>query len=385
MRSRRQLRRIGREYEAAVPPLIAGAQVVLDPEVLAAADDASAELVRFDAEAAPIAGAFAAILLRTESASSSEVENLTAGAKAVALAELGKGRSPNAKLVAANTRAMQAALRLSTQLDESAVIAMHAALLGESAPGIVGRWRSQQVWIGGTSLSPHGAEFVPPHHDRVPQLMGDLLYFADRTDVPVLVQAAIAHAQFETIHPFPDGNGRTGRALLHAMLRAGGLTRHTVVPVSAGLLHSPRDYFDALTSYRAGDADALTSYRAGDADAIVRAIADASFAAIGNARTLIGAIAAARSRWVSVVAARSDSAVHRLLDLLQTRPMLSAAIIADELHVSDVAAGAAIRRLVDAGVLTQAAGGERYRLWQAPEILDALDGFAERARRGRHL
>ncbi|MFT3797114.1 Fic family protein [Microbacterium sp.] len=370
--SRRQLRRIHRDYRAAVPPLIADAPAVLEPEVLAAAEDASAELVRFDAEAGPVAPVFAAILLRTESASSSEVENLTARAKEVALAEIGRARSGNAKLIIANVRAMTAALQADQDLDESAVIAIQRELLGESAPHMTGAWRQEQVWIGGTRYSPHDAQFVPPHHERVPALMADLFEFIARTDVPVLPQAAIAHAQFETIHPFPDGNGRTGRALLHLMLRRSGLTRQTTVPISAGLLHDPQKYFDALTDYREGDVDA-----------IVHAMTDAAFAAVSHGRRLISDIAAIREMWREEVTARSDATVHRLLDLLPTHPVITANTAADALRVSTAAVGGALAALVDLGILTKAAGGERYRVWQAPAILTALDEFAARARRGR--
>lgn len=370
--SRRQLRRIHREYRASVPALISRIRVELEPEVLAAADDASHELARFDAEAGSITAPFSSILLRSESASSSEVENLTAGAKQIALAELGASRSENARLIVANTRAMEAALRLSTDLDEDAVIAMHDALLSESNPAIVGRWRDQQVWIGGGSLSPHDAAFVPPHHDRVPRLMTDLLDFAERTDMPVLAQTAIAHAQFETIHPFPDGNGRTGRALIHAMLRRGGITRNVTVPVSSGLLHDPQSYFDALTDYRAGDVDA-----------IVHSLTNASFHAIANGRVLLNDIRAARERWETAVIARADSSAHRAKDVLMGTPVITTASLASRLGVSDVAAANAIDRLVDAGVLTKAAGSARYRIWQATEVIAALDAFAGRARRGR--
>lgn len=370
--SRRQLRRAAGDYHAAVPPLIARAEVVLEPDTLAAADEASHAIARFDAEAGAFIAPFPAILLRSESSSSSEVENLTAGAKQVALAEIGSSRSENARLIVANTRAMDAAISLSENLDEDAVIAMHEALLRESAPHYVGRWREEQVWIGGSQISPHGADFIPPHHDRVPGLMSDLLNFVDRTDVPVLAQAAIAHAQFETIHPFPDGNGRTGRALIHAMLHRGGLTRNLTVPVSAGLLRSPSTYFDALSSYREGDVDA-----------IVRALTNASFAAISNGSRLVTDIKDIRSSWDDIIRARSDSAAHRMLDLLLGHPVITAASAAKALGVSDVAAGAAINRLADSGILTKAAGGSRYRIWQAREVLDALDAFAERARRGR--
>lgn len=370
--SRRQLRGAAGDYRAAVPPLIGRADVVLEPETLAAADEASHALARFDAEAGAFVAPFPAILLRTESSSSSEVENLTAGAKQIALAEIGAARSENARLIVANTRAMDAAIALSADLDEDALIAMHAALLDETAPHFVGQWRQEQVWIGGGALSPHDADFVPPHHERVPTLMRDLLEFVDRTDVPLLAQAAIAHAQFETIHPFPDGNGRTGRALIHAMLHRGGLTRNLTVPVSAGLLRNTRAYFEALSDFRSGDVDA-----------IVHAITYASFEAIRNGRRLVADINDVRGGWNEIVRARSDSSVHRLMDLLVERPVIRVSTAAGSLGISDVAASAAINRLVGSGILTQAAGGKRYRIWQASEILDALDSFAARARRGR--
>jgi Fic family protein len=370
--SRRQLRRAAGRYDAALPPLIARADVALAPETLAAADEASHALARFDAEAGSFVAPFPAILLRSESASSSEVENLTAGAKQIALAEIGAARSENARLIVANTRAMDAAISLSADLDERAVIAMHSALLSETTPEFVGRWRQEQVWIGGGALSPHDAEFVPPHHERVPELMQDLFDFIDRTDIPILAQAAIAHAQFETIHPFPDGNGRTGRALIHAMLHRGGLTRNLTVPVSAGLLRDPRSYFESLTAYRAGDVDA-----------IVHAITNASFAAIDNGRRLVSDVKGIRDGWNARVRARSDSTVHRLMDLLLARPVITATAASVLLGTSDVAAGNAINRLASAGILTQAGGDIRYRIWQAPEVLAALDAFASRARRGR--
>ncbi|HWV49527.1 MAG TPA: Fic family protein [Microbacterium sp.] len=370
--SRRTLRRVTDRYEAAVPPLIRDADVALESDTLAGADEASHALARFDAEAGAFIAPFPSILLRSESSSSSEVENLTAGAKQVALAAIGASRSANARLVVANAHAMDAALALSAELTEDAVIAMHRALLADSAPNAVGRWRDEQVWIGGGAISPHAADFVPPHHSRIPALMRDLLDFTDRTDVPVLAQAAIAHAQFETIHPFPDGNGRTGRALIHAMLRRGALTRNVTVPVSAGLLHSPQSYFEALTDYRAGDVDA-----------IVHAITNATFAAIGNGRHLVREIQEARSRWSDAVRARADSSAHRLMDLLLAQPVITVKTASAALDVSEAAANTAVNRLAESGILTQTGGAARYRIWQAGDVIEALDAFADRARRGR--
>jgi Fic family protein len=135
---------------------------------------------------------------------------------------------------------MQSAISLADDIDEQAILDMHEARGGGAPPAHLGHWRRHQVWVGGSNYGPHGAAYVPPRHERVPPAMADLVAFMRRDDLPALVQATIAHAQFETIHPFPDGNGRTGRSLIHALLRAKRLTRTVIVPVSAGLLADTR-------------------------------------------------------------------------------------------------------------------------------------------------
>lgn len=370
--SRTEKRRVAGPYLAAVPPAIAALEVHLEGELQALSEEAATELARFDAEVGQIAAPFAAILLRTESASSSEIENLSSGARQIALAELGAHASKNAQLIVGNVRAMQAALALSESIDGQAIIEMHRALLEESSPEIVGRWRDQQVWIGGGSLGPHTAQFVPPHHDRVPELMDDLAVFANRLDLPVLVQTALAHAQFETIHPFPDGNGRVGRALIQSMLRGGQLTRNVAVPVSAGLLHDTASYFEALGAYRAGDISP-----------IVRAIADAAFAAVHNGRILVADLETVRLGWRERVKARRDSSAYRLVDVLLRQPVIDSVTAAAQLRISTVNAQQAINRLVDADVLAQISTGKRNRLWLAKDVVRVLDEFGARAKRRR--
>ncbi|TDX81726.1 Fic family protein [Rathayibacter sp. PhB151] len=371
--SRRLLRAAAGPYRAAVPPFVADLDVSLPSDLLAVSEDASRELTRFDAQVGTLTAPFASILLRTESASSSEVEQLTASAKQVALAELGDSTSTNAQLVVRNVAAMEAAIALSDELDTDAVLTMHRVLLESTAPDIVGHWRDQQVWIGGGGVSPHGAVFVPPHHERVPALMLDVMEFARRVDVPVLAQVAIAHAQFETVHPFPDGNGRTGRALVQGMLRAAGVTENVTVPVSAGLLGDMKRYFDALTAYRSGDVRP-----------IIETLADAAFAAVQNGRRLAADIAAIGARWDAGIRARSDSSVHALRQLLLRQPVVTVALVAAQLGVSFPTAEASVQKLVEAGVLAQSRAGRRNRSFEAVEVLAALDDFAARARRPRH-
>jgi len=372
--SRTARRRHTGPYDAAVTPPIASTVVDLPAETAAAADDAAVEIARFDAELGNEIAPFAAVLLRTESAASSKIENLTASARAIAEAEVeGPGRS-NASMVVANQRAMSAAVSLAEQIDAKAILRMHAALLERTDPDIAGRWRDDQVWIGGGDLGPHGALFVPPHHTRVAAAIDDLLTFIARDDIPVLTHAALAHAQFETIHPFPDGNGRTGRALVHAHLRLKGLTRNVTLPVSAGLLTNIDGYFAALTRYRDGDPAA-----------VVDAFSTAAFAATANGRVLVEDLHTIRAEWHERVRARSGATAWRIADLLLGHPVVNSSLIADNLGIAPRNAPRALQPLEAAGVVVEFSNRQRNQLWRAPDVLAALDRFAVRAgRRGRH-
>ncbi len=368
--SRTARRRVLGRYEAAVVPCIADLPVQLSAQIVGVVDDAAAEVARFDAEIGHEIAPFAAVLLRSESAASSKIENLTASARAIAEAELHQHAGRNASQIVANERAMSAAIALAERIDEDAILEMHAALLGRSDPDIAGRWRDQQVWIGGGGIGPHDAIFVPPHHGRVESAIADLVAFIDRDDVPVVAHAALAHAQFETIHPFPDGNGRVGRALVHAHLRNKGLTRNVTVPVSAGLLTDTDSYFDALTRYRDGDVAP-----------IIDAFAEAAFRAASNGRQLVHDLRAAREGWQTRIRARRDAAVWRIVDVLLRHPVVNAGLVAEEAGIELPNAYRVLRPLVDAGVLVEFTDRKRNKLWRAPDVLDALDQFAARAGR----
>lgn len=370
---RRQLRLHTGPYISALVPQIADLDAPLPAAVLAGVDEATVEITRFDAEVGARLAPFGALLLRSESAASSQIEQLTASAKAIATAEIGDASRNNASQIVANTRAMRAAIDLADRLDQQAILDMHAVLIEPVNPEWVGHWRDQPVWIGGTPYGPHQADFVPPHQDRVPAAMDDLVAYLQRDDIPVLVQAAIAHAQFETIHPFPDGNGRVGRSLVHSLLRAKGLTRSIVVPVSAGLLANTGAYFDALGAYREGRPAP-----------IVGQFADAAWRSIDNGRRLVAELDAIRDAWQHRITARSDASAWRVADLLVQQPVIDARLVQDEFGVSAPVAQGAIKQLVDAQVLSQSGGGARYRRWAATEVLEALDTFARRiGRRGQ--
>lgn len=359
------------EYQAAVPAEIANLDLRLPSDVLADAEEASQEIARFDTELGGEIAPFASVLLRTESAASSKIENLTASARAIAEAEtLGTTKRRNASMIVANTKAMQAAIDLADRISDEAILAMHDALMHETEPRIAGKWRAEQVWIGGGNFGPGGADFIAPHQDRVPGAIDDLVQFAKRSGIAVLPQIAIAHAQFETIHPFPDGNGRTGRALVQSMLRNKRLARQVTVPVSAGLLTDTNSYFQALTAYREGDPAP-----------IVERLSEASILAVINGRQLVADLQTIRGQWDSKITARRNSAVHRVADLLIKRPVVNAQLVSDQLNIAVSNVYRYLAPLLESEIIVEFTDQARNRAWRAQEVLDALDAFAERAGR----
>jgi hypothetical protein len=152
---------------------------------------------------------------------------------------------------------------------------------------------------------------VPPTHGRVPALLDDLAVFMNRTDLPALPQAMITHAQFETIHPFTDGNGRTGRALIHTVVRRRGLARSVAVPTSAALLADTDAYFESLGAYRAGDLDGFIAH-----------VASAALRAACEAHVLASELEQIRGRWTDAVSPKPGSVAAAILDLLRRQPVL---------------------------------------------------------------
>lgn len=368
--SRRQALKHRGPYSAALVSPIAGQLLSLRPELQTAVEDAAIELARFDAEVGRMVAPFASMLMRSEAASSSQIENLTSSPSSVLKAEFGLGETPNATLIVSNQLAMKAAIDASEDLSVDSLLQMHRTLMFQADPENAGRLRDQAVWIGGSNLGPHGADYIAPEASAVPDLMSDLIAFSRRLDLPAIAQVALAHAQFETIHPFTDGNGRTGRALVQAMLHRLGVTANVTVPVSAGLLQDTARYFEALNSYRLGLIEPIISV-----------FADAARDAIANGRQLASDLHTAEARWRERLTVRSDSGAAKLVARLMEQPVISSASAVEILGTTPANAQLAIDKLVELGILRQLGSGARNRLWQATDVIFALDDFAERIKR----
>ncbi|MFD4432085.1 Fic family protein [Nocardia sp. NPDC058497] len=278
--------------------------------------------------------------------------------------------------VLANIEAMAAGVRSVSRgqaITTEVVTEVHRRLLtGTRLEPHGGRFRDRQNWIGGSDYNPRSAIYVPPPARYVEELMADLIAFLDTDDLPAVAQAAIAHAQFETIHPFVDGNGRTGRVLIHLVLRRRGLSERVIAPVSLVLATATRSYIDGLTGFRhlgapdtAAAMEGVNTWVGRCAAACSQAVADAM---VFETRT-----AALLANWRARLApVRADSAAALLLPHLVGAPIITAATAAALVGRSFPAANTAIDRLVQAGILRQVSIGRRNRAFEAPDVFEAF-------------
>jgi len=371
------------EYGAYVPDHLMGRRFFLEGEVAADVADAEAAIVRLNIEANALVDteALARILLRAEAVASSRIEGLEVGARRLLHAEVVRGMHQTAPDVTAaevlnNIDAMVFAVESIDAGDPITVdilLDMHRRLLaGTRLERYGGIARDQQNWIGGSAYNPCAAAFVPPPPEFVNELLEDLCAFCCTDDLPPVAQAAIAHAQFETIHPFVDGNGRTGRALIHLILRRRGLALRTLPPVSLVLATWARDYIDGLTLFRyvgsptsPAAIDGLNTWVGRFASACTRSVADASTYERRAAELEVEW----RERLGSV---RANSGTDVLLRILPGAPILTADSAATLLGRTYKPAAAAIQRLVDAGILRQVNIGRRNKAFEAPEVIAAF-------------
>jgi len=377
------------EYQAYVPDLLSGAALQMDGNVAADVTDAETAIRRLDTEAAALTDteAVARLLLRAESVASSRIEGLEVGPRRLLRAEAARAIDASSSDVSSdeilgNIEAMRLALD-SARDDEPVTVdtfvRIHRRLLENTRlRDYAGQIRTTQNWIGGSSFNPCSAAFIPPPPGRVNELLEDLAEFCNSDMLPAVAQAAIAHAQFETIHPFADGNGRTGRALIHLILRRRGLSQRVQPPVSLILATRATGYVDGLAGFRYVDTPDEPGAHRG-VNAWIGFFAAACARAVNDAESFEATCQAIEATWRERVGkVRKGSSVDRLLSALPGTPVISLGSAAALLGVSKVQANEAITRLVESGVLKQVTVGRRNRAFEAHTVIDA---FADLERR----
>lgn len=327
-------------------------------------------------------------LLRSEAIASSQIEGIVPAAKQVALAEIGeaediRGISDAAKLVARNMTVVREA---SDRLARSQGVAitdleqLQRALLGADHPAV--GIRTVQNWVGTSNYHPIGAEYVPPAPRLVLDLLEDLLSYLNGATHGPLVQAALVHAQFESIHPFVDGNGRVGRALIHTVLTRRGLTSSRLLPVSLVLATFREQYVAALNDLRfEGSPEAPENARR--IAEWIRIFSRAVDEAVTQAENLRAQLLLLAEQWRGRLEAfraannytralRSDSGVARILGRLAGTPVLTVKTASQIYGLSVQNASEALTQLADAGIFSTRSIARGTTAFIANEVLDLV-------------
>ncbi len=376
----RKARRAG-TYEAFIPAEIANRRFALDEDVVAQIASATKALAHLNSTSLrrTSLSALADALMRSESVASSWIEGIAVSQKRLARAAFrasaGVDRDTKAAEILGNVEAMKRAIELGAGEDRISVDdirEIHRILLRYAADRrIAGVIRERQNWIGTNPYTPLGADYVPPPPEYVVPLLEDLCRFLAREDLAPIAQAAVAHAQFENIHPFADGNGRIGRTLIHIVLRRGGEAVNFIPPISLVLAATQKSYVAGFGDFSRGDVSgwcdlfaAATRRSAVEAERMAAQIDDLQFVwleRLGNPR--------------------SDAAVHRLIAQLPAQPVMDVATGRRLTGKSGEAVRNALAQLEKAGIMRPLNERKWGRVWECRELLDLIESFEESARR----
>ena len=360
-------------YESFIPAGLTSFDEAFPADLTGVVSDAESAVHELNSHARPTLAPLARLLLRTESIASSKVEGMQVDARDLARAEArpenGGKAGATAGEVLANIDAMELAIdhasgSRTVTLDD--LVSIHRALMA-TAPNrhVAGVVRTEQNWIGGNNYNPCGASFVGPPPEEVPRLLEDLCAAINDDVLPPVIQAGLVHAQFEVIHPFLDGNGRTGRALIHIVLRRRGLTPRYVPPISVVLAGDKGTYIAGLDAYALGDIGGwLTTFAAATAQSAELATA------------YLGRVAGLQDRWRATLREssnpRADSVAWTLIGVLPAHPMISVPAAVAATGRTKAVVNEALRKLETAGVVSRASRGQRNRTWEAAGLLDLL-------------
>jgi len=357
-------------YSAFVPePLPPSPPLRLNQSLVATLSAADLALGRLDGAALtlPDPDLFVGMYVRQEAVLSSQIEGTQASLTDLLQLELwDESGPPDVREVVNYVDAMNHGLERVAELPLSLrlVREIHARLMagvrgGNREPG---EFRTSQNWVGAPGSTPNTATYVPPPPGLMLDALDSLEKFWHERELPALVRAGLAHAQFETIHPFRDGNGRVGRLLITFMLCSEGVLRRPLLYLSHYLKRNRAAYYGSLQAIRDGGRweEWLAFF--------LRGVEEAANEATSTARAIV---ALRDTDWVQV---RSEGLaatnLMRLLDLLFRQPIVSAAYVRDRLEVRYQTANELIERLVSKNILVETTGQRRNRRFAYRKYLD---------------
>ncbi len=369
----------GERVRAFVPaPLPPQPALILDGSLQQVLESAVLALGRLDGVSTllPDEALFLYAYVRKEAVLSSQIEGTQSSLSDLLLFELKE--APGAPLddvrqvsnyVAALNHGLRR-LREGFPLSNRLIREIHGVLLsgGRDSVKTPGEFRRSQNWIGGTR--PGNAVFVPPPHTAVPECMAAFERFLHAEDMPVLLRAGLAHVQFETIHPFLDGNGRVGRLLITLLLCDADVLRQPLLYLSLYFKQHRNTYYDLLNHVRCtGEWEAWLAF-------FLEGVKLTAEGAVLTARRLSRMFEDDRNR-VEAAAGRRTGSVLRVHEALKSQPILSLPAACRGTKLSFQAAASAMELLVTQGIAREITGKRRNRLFVYDRYLSVLNEGAE--------
>jgi Fic family protein len=369
----------GGEYERYIPALIADATPSLSASTATLSERAGMAVRDLNEHAASLASleGLGRQLMRSEALASSWIEGLQLSHRKLAQATIPQLAQHKASEVMGNVNAMERAVEIGARLDEftpADIKDIHRRLaVGQYSPiaKIAGEFRNEQGWIGGTT--PVTAKYVGPPREMIEELMEDLCQFMNRDDISPVTQAAVAHAQFELIHPFGDGNGRVGRALIHTIFRRRGLAKNYVPPISIVLGANKDAYIAGMDRYQESQVEGPPSEKL---DEWITHFARAVETSARHAQDFSDQVHDLQQRWRAQVGqVRSDAAVLQIIAMLPSYPYITTQIGMKETGKTRRAVLDAFEVLEGTGALTRHRNQRKGDSWEAKELFTLLDEF----------
>ena len=356
--TRRQRKLIAEPYKSTVINDLSDINIELSEYTQTLLLDAVEGLSRLDAHLKDKVISFPMLLIRTEALSSSQIEHYSASNKNVALAQIERKHTEETRIIKSNMETLIQGVSGNSKLDIDKIIHLNQMLLDNKAITL----RSRVNWIGTPNSIPHEASYVPPHPEYLNLYMNQFIDFCQRNDIHPLVQAAFAHAYFEIIHPFEDGNGRVGRIIIQMILKEKLFLEHLYLPISVGLVKDQTRYIEALNDFKLGEYES-----------IITLVLEHALALLPNIHKTLEQLIKLKQSWQEKLNLRQDALAWKILDDIISQPVIDVRYIKDKYQANDQAVRNNIDALVSVDILSPIGNHKRNVAYECKEVLVLLD------------
>lgn len=359
-RSRRQRQLLEKPYLSAVIEDLSTVSITLSGNTQQLLLESIESLSKLEGYIKDKLASFPMLLLRTEALSSSQIEHYSASNRNIALAQINRKQSLEAVMIKSNLESLISGISSKTNLDINTIVRLNRELLNDEQIDL----RKRINWIGTPGSLPQEAIYVPPHPEHLESYMQQFISFCKRNDIHPLIQAAFAHAYFEIIHPFEDGNGRVGRILIQILLKEKLFLEHLSMPFSVGIVKDQKRYVSALDAFKLGNYDP-----------IIVLVLENALGLVPKVYNTLEQLIELKKSWKDKLHLRQDALAWKMLDDFIAQPVFDVKYIKEKYNANDQAVRNNIGELIKAGIISAIGNRKRDVAYESKEVLDLLDRF----------